>query len=404
MPADLSRRSVLGSLGAAAMGLSIKAANAPAAPVAIARCKSYQPSQLIPVLEGMFDKLGGLGRLVKGKTVAIKLNFNGGSTVRLGFLPLGDTHWPHPDLLAAAMHLLARAGARTIRLVECAPIPWTTPFQEFFLEANWSVRDLVAAAPRVEFENTNYPGPSGKFVRLPVPGGGLLYPAYDVNHSYVDCDVFVSIAKFKDHPTTGVTTVMKNLFGLTPLMVYGNYAGKWEENDLVAGIDRIMQLHRGVGRPAYGALEELDPASPREDGYRVPRIVADLCAARPVHLAILDGIKTMAGGQTPNLSCTPVEPGVLMAGTNVVNTAAVAVAAMNYDPRAPRGAVPFERCDNKFLLAEQLGAGSCDLSRIEIIGPSVQEVSFDFRSLREKQRELRQRLSPNPRPGDRKQN
>src|ERR1035437_4142947 len=160
MPADLSRRSVLGSLGAAAMGLSIKAANAPAAPVAIARCKSYQPSQLIPVLEGMFDKLGGLGRLVKGKTVAIKLNFNGGSTVRLGFLPLGDTHWPHADLLAAAMHLLARAGARTIRLVECAPIPWTTPFQEFFLEANWSVRDLVAAAPRVEFENTNYPGPS----------------------------------------------------------------------------------------------------------------------------------------------------------------------------------------------------------------------------------------------------
>ena len=42
----------------------------------------------------MFDKLGGLGRLVKGKTVAIKLNFNGGATVRLGHYPLGDTHWP----------------------------------------------------------------------------------------------------------------------------------------------------------------------------------------------------------------------------------------------------------------------------------------------------------------------
>ena len=88
----------------------------------------------------------------------------------------------------------------------------------------------------------------------------------------------------------------------------------------------------------------------------------------------------------------------------MVNTAAVAVAAMNYDPRAPRGAVPFERCDNKLLLAEQLGAGSCDLSRIEVIGPSIQEVSFDFRSLRERQRQLRQRLSPNPRSGDREQN
>jgi len=138
-----------------------------------------------------------------------------------------------------------------------------------------------------------------------------------------------------------------------------------------------------------GALPEIDPASPRDDGYRVPRIIADLCAARPVHLAILDGVKTMAGAQTPDPWCTPVAPGVLMAGTNVVNTAAVAVAAMNYDPRAPKGTVPFERADNKLLLAEQLGVGSADPRLIEVIGPSLQEVMFDFRALREKRRVLR---------------
>ena len=400
MSEGLSRRSLLGGLGAAAMGAAMKAETGPAARVATARCKSYEPSQLIPVLDGMFDKLGGLGRLVKGKTVAIKLNLNGGSTVRLGFLPLGDTHWPNPDLLGATMHLMARAGARAIRLLECAPVPWTTPFEEFFLEANWSVQDLLSAAPRVEFENTNYAGPPGKFVRFPVPGGGLLYPAYDLNHAYADCDVFVSMAKYKDHPTTGITTVMKNLFGVTPLMVYGNHAGKWEDNDLVAGIDRIIQLHRGIGKPAYGAPAELDPSSPRQDGYRVPRVVADLCAARPVHLAILDGIKTMSGGQTPDPYCTPVEPGVLMAGTNVVSTSAVAVAAMNYNPRAPRGTVPFERSDNKLLLAEQLGAGTCDLSRIEVIGPSIAEVKFDFLALREKRRAMLQKLFPNGRYWD----
>ena len=100
----------------------------------------------------------------------------------------------------------------------------------------------------------------------------------------------------------------------------------------------------------------------------------------------MDGVKTMAGAQTPDPWCTPVEPGVLMAGTNVVNTSAVAVAAMNYDPRARKGAVPFERSDNKLLLAEQLGVGSADLSRIEVIGPSIKEVMFDFRALREKRR------------------
>ena len=269
----ISRREMLVSLGASGL-LIPKAsalASAPVAPVAIARCKTYQPSELLPILDGMFDKLGGLGRLVQGKTVAIKLNFNGGPTVRLGHLPLGDTHWPHPNLLAATMHLMARAGVYRVRLVEGAAAPRTDPFEEHMLDANWDPRQFLSAAPRVEFENTNYTNAAKKFTRISVPHGGLLFPAYEVNHSYADCDVFVSIAKYKDHPTTGVSTVMKNLFGLTPLTAYGNGAGKWEDNDLVYGNDRIQILHRGARQPAMGAPSEIDPASPRDDGYRVPR-------------------------------------------------------------------------------------------------------------------------------------
>jgi len=151
------------------------------------------------------------------------------------------------------------------------PHPWTTPFEEYFLEANWNVRDFISSAPIVEFENTNYLNSAKKLSRITVPNGGLLFPAYDVNHSYVDCDVYVSIAKCKDHGTTGVSTVMKNQFGITPLLAYGNFAGKWEDNDLVAGIDRIRILHQGAGQPAFGAPAELDLKSPRDDGYRVCR-------------------------------------------------------------------------------------------------------------------------------------
>jgi uncharacterized protein (DUF362 family) len=392
MPNTISRRELLAGLGATGLVLSRTASaftvTAPVAPVAIARCKTYTPAVLTPVLDGMFDKLGGLGRLVKGKTVAIKLNFNGGPTVRLGHLPLGDTHWPHPNLLAATMQLMARAGAYRVRLVEGAAAPRTDPFEEHMLDANWDPGMFLSAAPRVEFENTNYTNAARKFTRLPVPHGGLLFPAYDLNHSYADCDVFVSIAKCKDHPTTGVSTVMKNLFGITPLTAYGNGAGKWEDNDLVYGNDRIQILHRGSRQPSMGAPPEIDPASPREDNYRVPRAIADLTAARPVHLAIVDGITTMAGGQTPDPWCTAVAPGFLIAGTNVVNTAAVAMAAMNYDPRAPKGTTPFDRCDNKLLLGEQLGVGSADLSRIEVAGASIQEAMFDFRTLREKRRAM----------------
>src|ERR1017187_5920259 len=103
----ISRRAMLAGIAASPLLLpntaSTYTTSASVAPVAIARCKTYQPSELVPVLDGMFDKLGGLRPLVQGKTVPIKLNFNGGPTVRPGHLPLGDPHWPQTNLLGAAM-------------------------------------------------------------------------------------------------------------------------------------------------------------------------------------------------------------------------------------------------------------------------------------------------------------
>src|SRR5690348_7565299 len=46
------------------------------AKVAIASCKTYGP-EVRAALDHCFDQLGGLGSLVKGKTVAVKLNLTG---------------------------------------------------------------------------------------------------------------------------------------------------------------------------------------------------------------------------------------------------------------------------------------------------------------------------------------
>ena len=54
-----------------------RAAQAPTAPVAVARCKTYNPNELLATMQTMFDQLGGLGRLVKGKTVAIPVVWGG---------------------------------------------------------------------------------------------------------------------------------------------------------------------------------------------------------------------------------------------------------------------------------------------------------------------------------------
>ncbi len=384
-------RQTAAGLSAAAFASHPLRAAAAAAPVAVARCRTYSPAELLPVMQKMFDQLGGLERLVKGKTVAVKINLTGSPTYRLRYLPLEDTHYTHPQVIAAATHLMGRAGARRIRILES---PWSTadPVEEYILQANWEPRDILNAAPNVEFENTNYLGKANKYSRLKVPFGGYVFPAFDLNHSYEDCDVFVSIAKMKEHATAGVTLSMKNCFGLTPCTIYGSGAGK-DEPTLVPKGGRDL-IHAGYRQPSASAPPEKDPSSPRIDTWRVPRTVVDLISARPIHLAIVEGIRTMTGGEGPwvNEDLKAVAPGVIVAGLNPVNTDAVCMGLMGFDPLAVRGTPPFERCDSTLHLAEEAGVGTRDLKRIEVLGTPVAEARFDFAGMREQRKK-----SPRPR-------
>ena len=381
----LNRRQMFQSLGGAAACLAYArpgwAAEAPTAAVAVAKCPDYG-SELLPALARMFDQLGGLGKLVKGKTVAIKLNLAGDPSYRLGYTLPGEAQWVHPNAIAAVVHLMGRAGARRIRLLE-APRSSAAPLEEHFLAGNCDPREFVSAAPGVEFENTNYLGRAKKYSRMAVPDGGLMFKAFDLNHSYEDCDVFVSMTKLKEHITAGITVSIKNLLGITPCTIYGTESGVDEPSLLPRG--GRDPFHDGRRQPSKGSPPENDPTSPRDAGYRIPRIVADLAAARPIHLAIADGIATMTAAEGPwqrggSRTCMAVRPGVLIAGTNPVTTDAVGAAVMSFDPMADRGAPPFETCDNTLRFAEQHGLGTRDLRRIEVIGTPITEVRFNFRA------------------------
>jgi uncharacterized protein (DUF362 family) len=331
---------------------------------------------MLPILERMFDQLGGMGKLVRGKTVAIKINLTGSPNYRLGYRPAELAHWTHPRVTAAVVHLLGKAGASRIRIVEC---PWSTadPLEEVMLQANWSPSMFLSAAPKVEFENTNWLGNSKKYSRLMVPNGGYMFKSYDLNHSYEDCDVFVSIAKMKEHATAGVTLSMKNCFGITPCTIYGSGAAKQKEPTRFPQGGRDV-FHTGAWQPP--GQTENDLKSSKADGYRVPRVVADLAAARPIHLAIVEGIESMAGGEGPWIrGSRPNSPGLLVAGLNPVCTDAVCVALMGFDPMADRGKAPFETCDSTLRLAEELGAGTRDLSRIEVVGTPIRDAVYPFR-------------------------
>jgi uncharacterized protein (DUF362 family) len=374
----MTRRELLAAFTAAAATPLLNGAenDAPASPVSIAKCPTYG-EDLAAKLNTMFDQLGGIERLVRNKTVTVKVNMTGAPSNRLNGLAPALTHYTHPKLLGAAAYLMGRAGAKRIRFVESA---WATagPLEDVMLASGWDVRALQSAAPNVEFENTNALGKGKRYARFAVPGEAYMYPGYDLNHAYDETDVYVSMAKLKNHATCGITLSLKNVFGTLPASIYGDDSGADEPNESPK-TGRGAVGHDGKRQPSRSAPQELHFGANHDPGYRVPHIVADLAKARPIHLAIIDGIETTTGGEGPWIrNLRTAKPGVLLAGLNPVCTDAVAAAVMGYNPRASRGAAPFQTCDNTLTLAEAHGVGSTDLRRIEVRGAAIDQAMFRF--------------------------
>ncbi len=406
----LSRRDML-ALSGLALGalvvdptrISAATPSAPASPVSVAKVASYD-LDLVAQLEHMFDELGGIGHLVRGKTVAMKLNLTGasGKGRRVG-ISAGQTTWVHPNLVGALVSVFGKLGAKRIRLLESTTRKkQDAPLEDAMLQDGWDVNAIKNAAPLVELEDTNGFGQGKRYSILQVKTQHpYIFPAFGLNHSYEDCDFFVSVAKMKNHEELGVTLSMKNLFGITPELGYGGLdpvppgASRWV---------RERVFHYGQVLPPVGMPQEIDLKSNRYEGWRMPRLLTDICGARPIDLAIIDGIEALIGGEGIGIpGARPGKPRLLVVGRNCVCTDAVAMATMGYNPRAGRDEVPFllnknshyhppeqlipageshQFADNTVLMGEAAGLGTADLSRIDIRGIPIKDAIFDYEAFR----------------------
>ena len=362
----------LSGLAALAEQTILSAAARSRANVAIVPCRTYG-AEVTPALKSCFDLIGGIAKLVRNKTVTVKINLTGTDFTWFLGKPTGETFMTHSSTVMALLSLLFAAGATRVRLVESnqsiAELPQT------LVDAGWDVK-AVSALGKVEYENTRNLGTGKTYAHLPVPSGGLMFSAFDLNHCYHDTDVMISLAKLKRHITAGVTLSMKNMFGITPNSLYGSSAGSERATE------GRMPMHSPDGYEKI-VLPGLKPdVKSRSPFSRVPRIVVDVCSARPVDLAIIDGIMAMNGGEGPwcsnAVTIKQTTPGILIAGLNPVSTDAVATAVMGYDPRSPRGTKPFEYCDNHLLLAEQAGLGSADLGQIDVRVMTVDKARYSY--------------------------
>ena len=200
--------------------------------------------------------------------------------------------------------------------------------------------------------NLNEPAPFNEFVKVPVSGGGYIYPDFTLHRILQETDKFVSIAKMKCHYNAGITLSMKNLIGITPMTQYRSSPDHWWRS----------------------ALHGDDSETPT----RLPKVIMDLVRARPIHLAVIDGVMTAEGGEVPRGTFKPVQPGLLVAGKNMVATDAVSAALMGFDPTTETPNVPFIRALNHLKLANDLGLGTNKLAEIQVLGAKIDDVKYKF--------------------------
>ena len=162
---------------------------------------AYDPAALREKLDAALNLIGGLKKLVGNKTVSIKINVTGGPG-KLADLPGYRTYQIHPNLLAALCAALDDAGARRMIVLE-SQYSAKSP-EEVLAGGGWDIRAIQSAGGnRVTFQDTRNRGKWPQYSRLKVPWGGFLFPAFNVNPAYEKTDVFISLAKLKDHLSTG---------------------------------------------------------------------------------------------------------------------------------------------------------------------------------------------------------
>ena len=156
------------------------------------RCRDYANFQASFPADSI--RSAALTSSCKGKTVAIKLNLTGNPsnfplTPDLPYRTDGQT-------VAKVVYLLAKAGARRVRLIES----FFPASQDLGLWARYGidVNAIENLGTKVEWENVQNLGNYKQYVRLKVPWGGYMYPAYYLNQAFTECDVYASLVQAEE--------------------------------------------------------------------------------------------------------------------------------------------------------------------------------------------------------------
>lgn len=341
----VSRRKFLAATGVATAGVltsrfhkSHAATSDYVSQVGVTQAMDYSDPALIKQkVQHLFESIGGISDVVSvSDKVAVKINLTGGSgyagNSRLQGYDLTEVMWTHPVVMRAVCELLIDHGVSAGNIILVEGLYDIKDFNNYEYK---DVKDDLG----LQLIDLNTAAPYADFMEKSTGENYFNYSSFTLNRILDEVDVYISIPKMKQHADAGVTHSMKNQVGMTPLSYYGS--------------GYRAQLHGGSNIRHY-----------------LPRTILDLNMARPVNLAVIDGIMNAEGAAGVwNSAFVPAEYHLLLAGKDPVATDSVCSLQMGNDPEADQFDLPSgDRTDNYLKLASELGMGTNTLSEIELVG------------------------------------
>lgn len=303
----------------------------------------------------------------KGKKVAIKINLTGGSGNAANFKPnstgkfpdytITEAMWTHPLIIQAVGQFILDAGVNPSDLYLMDAF-WDTTWQSPGSTAPFGSNDsfgykavqTALGCNVIDLNDTT----AANLIGVSTGNNYFNFSKFTMNKILQEVDVYVSIPKLKQHSSAGITCSIKNQIGIVPKSLY-----------TVTNDDgRRGMLHHS--------------SSTSSEWNYLPETICDLFAVRPVQLAVVDAIKCATGGEGSWCSSfSPVTKHAIFAGLDPVATDSIGANLMGLNPEAKSlplplpltdGGVTSSITDNHLYLLSQKGAGTNQLSEIQLVG------------------------------------
>jgi uncharacterized protein (DUF362 family) len=176
--------------------------------VSITRCATYEPTEVAEALSAALAPLGGMSAFVSpGNSVLLKVNL-------LSKAEPDKAVTTHPEVVRALIREVKAAGG--VPMVGDSPGGPNTPG---FVRGVHKATGIEAVCAEEDCELVLF---DKDCVRVPNPSGAL-YGSFTLGRAVTECDVLITVPKFKTHGFMMFTGAVKNLFGCIPGLEKAQY-------------------------------------------------------------------------------------------------------------------------------------------------------------------------------------